>query len=91
MSEMRDKTKPIRLSEHAKQQLQFRGATEQEVAQTIRTETWGPAELARLECRKYFAFNSEWNKKYYATKQVRPIFVDEPHEIVVVTVYVYYF
>jgi hypothetical protein len=26
----------------------------------------------------------------YATKQVRPIFVDEPEEIVVVTVYVYY-
>jgi hypothetical protein len=28
---------------------------------------------------------------FYATKQVRPIFVDEPQEIVVVTVYVYYF
>jgi len=26
----------------------------------------------------------------YATKQTRPIFVDEPEEIVVVTVYVYY-
>jgi hypothetical protein len=26
----------------------------------------------------------------YATKQIRPIFVDEPEEIVVVTVYVYY-
>jgi len=85
---MRDKTKPIRLSEHAKQQLQFRGATEQEVAQTIWTETWGPAELGRLECRKDFPFNSEWNKEHYATKQVRPIFVEESDEIVVVTVYV---
>jgi hypothetical protein len=27
---------------------------------------------------------------HYATKQVRPIFADEPTEIVVVTVYVYY-
>jgi hypothetical protein len=91
VSEMSDKTKPIRLSEHAKQQLQFRGATEQEVTQTIWTETWEPAELGRLECRKDFAFNSEWNKHYNATKQVRPIFVDESDEIVVVTVYVYYF
>ena len=31
-----------------------------------------------------------WNNRYYAMKQVRPIFVDEPDEIVVVTVYVYY-
>jgi hypothetical protein len=27
----------------------------------------------------------------YFSRQVRPIFVDEPEEIVVVTVYVYYF
>jgi hypothetical protein len=88
---MRNKPKPIRLSEHAKQQLQFRGATEQEVVQTIGTETWAPAELGRLECRKNFAFDSEWNKEYYTTKQVRPIFVEESDEIVVVTVYVSYF
>lgn len=27
----------------------------------------------------------------YATKQVRPVFVDEANEIVVITVYTYYF
>jgi hypothetical protein len=88
---MRGSAKPIRLSEHAKQQLQFRGATEQEVAETIRMQTRGPAELGRLECQRNFAFNSEWNKNYYATKQVGPIFAEESDEIVVVTVYVYYF
>jgi len=36
-------------------------------------------------------FSAIWNGKHYTTKQVRPIFVEEPHEIVVVTVYVYYF
>jgi hypothetical protein len=86
-----EKEKLIRLSQHAKQQLEFRGATEQQIVEAIRTETWEPAELGRLECRKNFVFNSEWNKKYYDTKQVRPIFVDEPDEIIVVTVYVYYF
>ncbi|MCL0033512.1 hypothetical protein M1M99_01700 [Thermodesulfovibrionales bacterium] len=30
-------------------------------------------------------------KKFYKTKQVRPIFAEEENEIVVVTVYVYYF
>jgi ABC-type glucose/galactose transport system permease subunit len=31
------------------------------------------------------------NGEVYATKQVRPIFVEEAGEIVVVTVYTYYF
>lgn len=48
------------------------------------------AEQGRLECRKDFEYNAEWNGKVYAVKQVRPIFVDEPAEIVVVTIYTYY-
>ena len=83
--------KPIRLTGHARGQLSFRGATETDVLAAIRTSPWQPAELGRLECRKDFAFNAEWNRCRYATRQVRPIFVDEPDEIVVVTVYVYYF
>jgi hypothetical protein len=83
--------KSIRLSGHARDQLAFRGATEQEVIAAIQTESWGPAEAGRLECRKDFAWNAIWNRKHYATKRVRPIFVEEPDEIVVVTLYVYYF
>ncbi len=83
--------KPIRLSGHARQQLASRGVEEQEIAEAIRTAEWAPAELGRLECRKDFPFGHEWNKKVYATKQVRPIFVEEADEIVVVTVYAYYF
>lgn len=81
--------KPIRLSGHARSQLPFRGVTEEEIKETIRSESWAPAELGRLECRKNFPFGKEWNKKVYATKQVRPIFVEEATEIV--TVYGYYF
>ncbi len=83
--------KLIRLSGHARGQLAFRGGTEQEIIETIRTEPWQPAELGRLECRKDFTFNAVWNRRHYATKRVRPIFVEELDEIVVVTVYVYYF
>lgn len=83
--------KPIRLSFHARWNLSRRGAAEEEVVEAIRAARWRSAERGRLECRKDFAFNGTWNGKPYATKGVRPIFVDEPEEIVVVTVYVYYF
>jgi hypothetical protein len=83
--------KPIRLSGHARDQLFFRGGTEQEVVEVIRTGPWRAAEMGRLESQKDFPFNAMWHRRRYATKRVRPIFVDEPDEIVVVTVYVYYF
>jgi hypothetical protein len=55
--------KPIRLSGHARQQLWYRGVTEDEVEEAIGTEEWTPAELGRLECRKGFPFGREWNGK----------------------------
>jgi hypothetical protein len=88
---MSEISKPIVCSGHAKQQLPFRGSTEAEVADAIQTTPWHPAENGRLECRKDFLFDAARNGRHYATKQVRPIFVEEPNEIVVVTVYVYYF
>ena len=83
--------KPIRLSGHAKEQLVFRGTTEEEVIEAIKTSPWQPAELGRLECKKDFPFENEWNKKYYKIKQVRPIFIEEEKEIVIITVYTYFF
>jgi hypothetical protein len=88
---MSDNSKPIVFSGHASQQLQFRGTTEAEVAVAIQSAPWQPAENGRIECRKDFPFDSVWNGRHYTTKQVRPVFVEEPNEIVVVTVYVYYF
>jgi hypothetical protein len=67
-----------------------RGAFAWEVEEAIRTSPWQPGEHGRLQCRRDFAFHHEWNGIVYATKQIRPIFVDDPEEIVVVTVYVYY-
>ena len=83
--------KPIRLSQHCRLKMRDRGATEEEILQAIREARWGPADSGRMDCRKDFAFGREWKGRYYATKQVRPIFVEEPEEILVVTVYVYYF
>jgi len=88
---MKDVTKPIRLSPHAQEQLAFRGTTEEEIIETIQTSSWKSAELNRQECQKDFVYKQNWNNKYYKTKQVRPIFVEEQKEIIVITVYVYYF
>ncbi len=83
--------KPIRLSGHARDQIGRRGVHEDEVTFAIRHGSWQPSEQGRLECKYDFSFANVWNGKYYQTKQVRPIFVEETNEIVVVTVYSYYF
>lgn len=48
--------KPIRLSGHAKEQLFYRGVTDEEVIETISSSAWQPAELGRLEARKDFVY-----------------------------------
>ena len=83
--------KPIRFSKHASGYVVSRGFTVAEVEEAIRTCPWSAAELGRLDCRKDFPHGREWNGKFYPTKQVRPVFADEAKEIVVITVYTYYF
>jgi hypothetical protein len=83
--------KPIRLTKHAAGYLDMRGFTAEEVELAIRQNNWIPAARGRLECSMEFPFNSTWNCKHYQTKQVRPIFVEEELEIVVVTVYAYFY
>ena len=83
--------KPIRLSRHARDQMALRGARDDEVTDTIRTGSQSPAKRGRLGFRKDFPFGGVWAGKTYATKQVLAIVVDEPTELVVVTVYTFYF
>jgi len=56
--------KPIRLSGHARENARYRGATEEEVKDTIRTSPWKPAELGRLECRKDFPYGRSGTGKF---------------------------
>ena len=83
--------KSIRLSKHALGYAARRGFTVAEVEEAIRTRPWSAAELGRWECRQDFPFGQNWNGTVYATKQVRPVFVEEAAELVVITVYTYYF
>jgi hypothetical protein len=83
--------KRIRLTAHARLQCSERGATEEEVAQAVFNGTREPAKKGRLLCRYNFPFNKTWQKTVYPVKQVAPVICVEPDEIVVVTVYTYYF
>jgi hypothetical protein len=85
-----NQAKPIRLSMHTLEHLDFRGANTSEIEKAIRIEKWNPVEHGRLECRMKVPFNAIWNGRYYAFKIVRPIFVEEPDEIFNVTVYTYF-
>ena len=79
--------KPVRLSAHALSYTDARGFSVADVEQAIRKSPWEAAELGRLYCRMDFKFGQEWNGKFYETRRVRPVFVEEAEEIVVVTVY----
>lgn len=84
--------KPIRFSDHARLQMFLRSASEEEVTKTIRTGKWETAKMGKFQSRHQFDFNrvSLTNQKYYKYKMVESIFADEPNEIVVITVKVYY-
>jgi len=83
--------KPIRFSRHAKEQSLERGATAAEVVEAIRKGAREPAKPGR-ELRRYnFAFGRKWQGKPYAIKQVAPVIAEKANEIVVITVYTFYF
>ena len=83
--------KPIRLTTQAQGYLSRRGFTVAEVEDAIRTGIWRPASQGRQETSKEFPFGRDWNGTLFATKRVRPVFVENQTEIVVITVYTYFF
>ncbi|MDI6738867.1 MAG: DUF4258 domain-containing protein [Candidatus Edwardsbacteria bacterium] len=83
--------KAVRLTKHAKEQAAERGATEAEVKEAVRKGAREPARHGRQLCRYNFAFGKAWQGWPYAIKQVAPVIQEEVNEIVVITVYTFYF
>lgn len=83
--------KPIRLTAHALEQCAERGATEDEVAKAIQHGAREAAKLGRTLCRFNFPYGRSWQGNLYAIKQVAPVIKEESNEIVVITVYTFYF
>ena len=83
--------KPIRLTLHAVEQCAERGATKLEVKGAIEFGVREPAKKGRVLHRHNFQYGAEWQGKRYAIKQVAPVVVEEDNEMIVVTVYTFYF
>jgi hypothetical protein len=83
--------KLIRLSQHAKKQCFERGANESEVIQAIQTGICKSAKKGRYRYETTFQYNAQWQGRFYALKKVTPIVIETDTELIVITVYTFYF
>ena len=83
--------KTVEFSRHALIQMSERGANQHEVIETIRTGEKVPAKKGRRGYRKNFQYNADWAGRFFLTKQVLAIVVEECDRLVVITVYTFYF
>ena len=82
--------KAIRFTKHALEQCVERGTNQVEVCKAIREGSKEPAKYSRQLCRSNFQYNDDWQGRFYQIKQVAPV-IKEAAEIVVITVYTFYF
>jgi len=68
-----------------------RGASQGEVIETITKGEGIPVRHGRVMYRKNFQYNHKWGNKFYHIKQVMPIVKKEGNNIIVITVYTFYF
>jgi len=83
--------KSIRFTRHALEQCVERGTNQMEIREAIRTGSQELAKHDRLLYRANFQYNNYWQGKFYRIKQVAPVVNEEAYEIVVITVYTFYF
>jgi len=77
--------KPIRFTQHAREQCVERGTNEKEVTQAILNGSREIAKRDRILCR----YN--WQGKRYQIKQVAPVIKETATETIVITVYTFFF
>ncbi|MBI4232502.1 DUF4258 domain-containing protein [Candidatus Peregrinibacteria bacterium] len=82
--------KPIHFSQHALDQTRERKAKKEEVEYAIRKGDWKSAEKDRMSSSYTFSFESEHYGRYYKSKDVVPIFIEESDRIEVITVYTFF-
>lgn len=82
---------PIVFTAHARERMEDRGATEEEVVDAIRNGADEPARKGRVRYSKGFPFGARWRDQVYQNKQVAPIVARETDRLLVVTVYTFYY
>lgn len=68
-----------------------RGSTAAEVRQTVQTGRSAPAKFGRTRFRRTFTFNTTWNRKFFARKQIDAFAAKIAGGWLVVTVVVKYY
>ena len=76
---------------HAKQKMRERGATLDEVKETVLHGEHFPAKHSRTSFRKNFQYDSKWSGNFYHIKQVLAVTKKENQTTIVITVYTFYF
>jgi hypothetical protein len=81
----------VTLHPHARDRMCERGATEEEVQQTVADGERFVAKFDRVGFRRNFVYHAEWCNRYYATKQIEAYAVEEESGWLVITVITKYF
>ncbi len=81
----------IRFSQHAIEQSIERGTNENEMRLAIQNGLPEIVKYGRIMFRYNFQYNDMWQGKFYAIKQVSPVVAIDKSEMIVVTVYTFYF
>ena len=81
----------VRLHPHALTRLSERGVTQDEVVATVQTGEQFPAKFGRTGFRKSFRFDSTWQERFYATKEIEVIAVRDGDDWLVITVVTRYY
>jgi len=83
--------RPIRFTQHAREQCVERGANEEEVTHAILNGSREIAKRDRILCRYNFPYGQTWQGKRYPIKQVAPVIKETATETIVITVYTFFF
>jgi len=87
---MKRAEKPIVFTLHSLKRMAEREISEKEAAEAIRKGEWVPAMKGRYSCAGTFRFEKEHYGRYYKLKEVVPVFIEESHRILVITVYSFF-
>jgi len=68
--------KPIRLSLHAELRCRKRGASRSEVEEAVRLGVRESAKRGKVLCKRNFPYDSLWQGRHFAVKQVAPVIVE---------------
>jgi Domain of unknown function (DUF4258) len=81
----------VRLHPHARERMDERGATEEEVRATVEQGESFPAKFGRTGFRRNFRFDQHRHGRHYHTKQIEAYAVQEGPDWLVITVLTRYF